>query len=255
MKAACPHQPDPAPLYDVWTADTRTRRYRNEILRYRRLLRMLPRRPAAVVDAGCGTGYMSVLMARRGWSVTAVDANPVSLAAFTDAAARWKIRVHHADLFRFSMEPADGLVCQEVLEHIPDDRSALRKMSDFLKPGGRAVFCVPYRENLDAKTVRCPECGAAVHRSGHLHRYDEAGFAERIRESGFRVIRTERIVNKRAVKWLTSAGLPVTGAALAFDRLMNRLFPAKAAYLAVIAEKRPPRNETAAAVPGRRQGD
>lgn len=255
MTHACSHPVDDKPGYNIWTADPDTRLYRNERLRYGRLLSLLPRRPGSVADVGCGTGFMSVLMARRGWSVTAVDANRVSLAAFTDAAARWNIRVHRADLFRFRMEPADALVCQEVLEHIPDDRSALEKMSEFLKPGGRAVFCVPYRENLDAKTVRCPECGAAVHRSGHLHRYDETGFAERVRAAGYRVLRTERIVNKRAVKWLASAGLTVTGAALAFDRLMNRLFPAKAAYLAVTAEKRPPREKIAAGVSVRRPGD
>ncbi len=255
MKTACDHPLETNPLYDVWTADTRTRRYRNEILRYRRLLRMLPRRPAAVVDAGCGTGFMSVLMAARGWSVTAVDANPVSLAAFADAAADWKIRVHRADLFRFSMEPADALVCQEVLEHIPDDRAALRKLSELLKPGGRAVFCVPYRENLEAKTVRCPKCGASAHRSGHLRTYDEAGFAERINGTGFRVVRIERIVNKRAVKWLASARLPVNGAALALDRLLNGLFPGKAAYLAAIAEKRAPQNMPSAGVSGRRSGN
>ncbi|MBN2200901.1 class I SAM-dependent methyltransferase [bacterium] len=254
MKPVCDHPLEPAPLYDVWTADTRTRRYRNEMLRYRRLLRMLPRRPAAVLDAGCGTGFMSVLMARRGWSVTAVDANPVSLAAFSDAAAAWNIRVHHADLFRFRAEPADALVCQEVLEHIPDDRAALKKMSDFLKPGGRAVFCVPYRENLNAKNVRCPKCGAAVHRSGHLRAYDEAGFAARINETGFRVVRIERIVNKRVVKWLASARLPVNGAALAFDRLVNGLFPGRAAYLAAVAEKRVPQNPHPAGAPdGRRE--
>jgi SAM-dependent methyltransferase len=255
MKTVCSHPLEPTPLYDVWTADTRTRRYRNEILRYRQLLRMLPGRPAAVADVGCGTGFMSVLLARRGWSVTAVDANPVSLAVFASAAAQWKIRVHHADLFRFSTKPADALVCQEVLEHIPEYREALRKMSEFLKPGGIGVFCVPYRENLDAKRVRCPACGAFAHRSGHLHTFDEAGFAERIGEAGFRVLRVERIVNKRAVKWLTSTRLPVTGAALAFDRLMNRLFPDTAAYLAVIAEKRPPQNETAGGVSARRTGD
>lgn len=255
MARVCGNPLHRGPGYDIWTADPGTRLYRNERLRYGRLLSLLPRRPGSVADVGCGTGFMSVLMARRGWAVTAVDANPVSLAAFSDAAAEWNIRVHRADLFRFRMEPADALVCQEVLEHIPDDRSALRKMSAFLKPGGRAVFCVPYRENLDAKTVRCPECGAAAHRSGHLHRYDEAGFAERVDAAGFRVLRTERIVNKRAVKWLVSAGLPATGAALAFDRLMNRLFPAKAAYLAVTAEKRRDRDKTAAGVSARRPGD
>jgi SAM-dependent methyltransferase len=237
MTAVCSHPIDDKPAYNVWNAEPRTRLYKNEMLRYARLLTLLPPRPGTIADVGCGTGWMSVLLARRGWSVTAVDANPASLAAFETAAKEWNIRVHHGDLFRFRMEPADAVLCQEVLEHIPDYSAALRKMHDFLKPGGTGLFCVPYRENLGAKTVRCPKCGESVHRTGHLHAFDEKGFAESLERAGYRVLRLRRIVNKRAVKWLASGRIPVGAAAAGLDRVLNRFFPGRAAYLAAVVEK------------------
>jgi SAM-dependent methyltransferase len=237
MTRTCDHPVDDRPAYNVWTADRGTRLFKNEMLRYARLEDLLPRRPGTIADVGCGTGWMSVRLARRGWSVTAIDANGASLAAFETAAAELGIRVHHGDLFLFGMEPADAVLCQEVLEHIPDASAALRKTAEFLKPGGTGLFCVPYRENLGAKTVRCPECGETVHRTGHLHAFDEEGFSERLVDAGYRVLGLRRIVNKRAVKWLAACRFPVGGAAVVLDRALNRLFPGRAAYLAAIVEK------------------
>src|SRR6476646_2477407 len=48
--------------------------------------RLLPRAPAAVVDLGCGTGTLSVLLAELGYEVTAVDLSPNMLAAARDKA-------------------------------------------------------------------------------------------------------------------------------------------------------------------------
>jgi SAM-dependent methyltransferase len=46
----------------------------------RRLLRLLPRAPAHVLDAACGPGLYSVRLARAGLDVTALDAGPAVIA-------------------------------------------------------------------------------------------------------------------------------------------------------------------------------
>ncbi len=50
------------------------------------LRRLLPPPPATVLDAGAGTGFLSLLLARHGYAVTALDLAPEMLARLRDKA-------------------------------------------------------------------------------------------------------------------------------------------------------------------------
>lgn len=233
----CAHPAIQTPLYNHWEADPHTRRYRNELLRYFHLLAMLPKRNSQILDVGCGTGYMSVLLAKQGFRVTAIDIRKESLVCFETQAKIYGIRQIHGDLFHLHLEPVEAILCQEVLEHIQDLKSALQKIASFLKPGGVGLFCVPYRENLEAKKVQCPSCGLRVHKNGHVHSFTEHSFPEILQEAGFCILSVRRIVNKRTVKWLTRFHVPIHHGTVLFDQVMNGLFPYKSAYLAVLTQK------------------
>lgn len=233
----CVHPAIQTPFYNYWEADPHTRRYRNELLRYLHLLTMLPKRNSLILDVGCGTGYMSVLLAKQGFRVMAIDIRKESLLCFEKLAKIHGIRQIHGDFFRLHIDPVEAVLCQEVLEHIPDVKSALKKIASFLRPDGLGLFCVPYRENLEAKKVQCPSCGLRVHKSGHLHSFTEHSFQEALQEAGFCILSIRLIVNKRTVKWFTRFHIPVNRATLLLDRVMNGLFPHKSAYLAVLTQK------------------
>jgi hypothetical protein len=51
----------------------------------------------------------------------------------------------HADIqsLPLSDDAFDLVVCSHVLEHVPDDRQAMRELARVLKPGGRALILVP----------------------------------------------------------------------------------------------------------------
>jgi SAM-dependent methyltransferase len=51
-------------------------------------------------------------------------------------------------------ETFDAIICNHVLEHIPDDRRAIHELYRVLKPGGWAAISVPIR--LDQKTFEDP---------------------------------------------------------------------------------------------------
>jgi SAM-dependent methyltransferase len=97
---------------------------------------------ARILDAGCGSGRNMVELARRG-AVTGVELAPASLDA---ARARHLGPVHPGSLAEplpFDDASFDLAVALDVLEHVEDDRAALRELARVLVPGGRLLVTVP----------------------------------------------------------------------------------------------------------------
>jgi SAM-dependent methyltransferase len=77
----------------------------------------------------------------------------------------------HADITRPLplAERFDLVLCSHVLEHIPDDRAAIRELSKVLSPGGRLVILVPtegdktVEEQIDDPAERVRRYGQADH--------------------------------------------------------------------------------------------
>jgi SAM-dependent methyltransferase len=85
----------------------------------------------------------------------------------------------------------DVVMCNHVLEHVDDDRRALREMRRVLAPAGRAIIMSPIDEDL-AETVEDPtvvtpqERDRVFGQSDHLRRYGR-DFAQRVAAEGFDV--------------------------------------------------------------------
>src|SRR5215469_9592543 len=95
------------------------------------LLRMLGDvRGRRILDAGCGHGYLSRMLARRGARVTGVEPARAlhDYAAEHEAADPLGIRYVQADLCRLPGlgEPFDAVVASMVLMDIPDWTAALK---------------------------------------------------------------------------------------------------------------------------------
>jgi len=108
-----------------------------------------------VIDMGCGAGRHAFEMYRQGADVIAFDQDADELSAVSDlfAAMRDAGEVPHgaeADVKEgdaLSLPFADGefdrVVASEVLEHIPDDESAIAELVRVLRPGGTMAVTVP----------------------------------------------------------------------------------------------------------------
>jgi glycosyltransferase involved in cell wall biosynthesis len=106
-----------------------------------------------------------------------------------------------ADITRlpFADEEFDAILISHVLEHVSDDRAALRELRRVLRPGGRAIMQHPLRRDLDA-TVEDPSVMHPLERlrafgqEDHVRVYSEKDFAARVKEAGFktRVLRTRK---------------------------------------------------------------
>lgn len=88
----------------------------------------------------------------------------------------------------FSNERFDVIYCSHVLEHIPDDRKAMRELFRVLKPEGWFLPDVPLQE---CSTDEDPSAGPEerVRRFGQIDhvRFYGHDFKDRLRESGFDV--------------------------------------------------------------------
>ena len=99
----------------------------------------------------------------------------------------------------------DLIICSHVLEHVEDDRTALKELYRVLKKGGEALILVP----LDLKRVWFDEeMGLSEQENwkrfgqkDHVRRYTHKEIIKRIKESGFKCkIYTRKDVDERLVK-------------------------------------------------------
>ncbi len=91
--------------------------------------------------------------------------------------------IHYPD------ESFDVVFCSHVLEHVPDDRRAMRELRRVLKPSGFAVLQVPISVEQTVEDPSVKDPAERMRRFGHpdhVRRYGR-DYPDRLRESGFQV--------------------------------------------------------------------
>lgn len=134
-----------------------------------------------VADFGCGTGLLSVAIARWAKNVVAVDQNRASLEKAKQRAAREgrkNISFIKQDLHRLSLPDGsrDLVVISQSLHHVREPKAVLREALRLLKPGGKVIVLelMPHEERW------------VLERLGHRHLgFDPAELEEALSEVGF----------------------------------------------------------------------
>ncbi|KKS07498.1 MAG: Methyltransferase type 11 [candidate division WWE3 bacterium GW2011_GWE1_41_27] len=100
-----------------------------------------------ILDMGCGEGFYSMVLDNLyDCKITAVDFDPEILAlAHKWLDGRSNVTLEQGDItkLRFPDSSFDKIVCTEVLEHIDDDKTAIKELYRVLKPGGVIAITVP----------------------------------------------------------------------------------------------------------------
>jgi SAM-dependent methyltransferase len=135
-----------------------------------------PNPERVILDAGCGTGAMSIRLKQWGRVVSA-DFSPLAL-QFSRRRGLNHLLCADAMRLPFEVGTFDTIVSMDVLEHIPDDALALREFYRVLKPGGRVILTVPAYPHLWS------EHDIALM---HFRRYQRTELQARFTEAGFRL--------------------------------------------------------------------
>lgn len=142
-----------------------------------------------VLEAGAGIGNLTRLLSPRRERYIAGDIETEYLARLRARFQhRPRMEVRHCDLanpadFEALKGAVDSVVCLNVLEHVPDDRAALRNIHAALQPGGRAIVLVPHGQGI---------YGALDKALGHCRRYSHEELQGKMEQAGLRV---ERILD------------------------------------------------------------
>lgn len=152
------------------------------------LLRHFPERGERrrVLDIGCAVGYLSSILADRGFSVSSID---------------WPGTPHPATVEFSGGDLDDGLgpvsgtfqyiICADVIEHLRDPLRLLTECRAKMAPGGVLLASLPnsahwyFRWNV--LMGRFPQHERGLFDSTHLHFYNWEGWVNLLRRAGFRI--------------------------------------------------------------------
>lgn len=97
------------------------------------------------LEIGCGLGYFSNKASRLGAKVSGIDIGPKLVAINKKLTPNGKFMVSSASKLSFKDESFDVVLSTEVIEHVENQKAALKEMSRVLKRNGILVITTPNR--------------------------------------------------------------------------------------------------------------
>jgi SAM-dependent methyltransferase len=178
-------------------------RGRREILARLIERRIAPPEGARILEIGCGTGHNLEMLGRFG-TVDAVEMDDAARAVAAERLGRPAIESRLPELPGVARGAYDLVALLDVLEHVDEDRAALRSIAETLKPGGRILLTVPAFPWM---------WSAHDEVNHHRRRYTKKTLRAAIGEAGLRV---------EMMSWFNSLLFPLAAGARVAGRLTGR---------------------------------
>ena len=147
-----------------------------------------------VLNVGSGVGTIDFYLANKGKGVTGIEISQKAVLVANKSLKQFGLEDYiqfvRGDFLKYkSHKKYDFVICSEVLEHLENDASALKKINYMTAKGGILLLSVP---SANAPLTRIGLTNAFDKRSGHLRRYDIDGLTELLKETGFKIIFSQK---------------------------------------------------------------
>lgn len=156
--------------------------------------------PGRMLEVGCASGAFMHRMAQQGWAVEGVEFSKT--AAENTRSLGYKVFTGRIEDMPDPENVFDIVVGWDVLEHLHDPISALKKMYSWTKPGGWLVISLPNAASMDFRIFK--GSWYALSLPHHLYHFTPETIRMMLNSTGWKV---EKILPKRVlITWIGSLG-------------------------------------------------
>jgi SAM-dependent methyltransferase len=140
---------------------------------------------ARVLDAGCGPGYASSYLSKRGFAATGIDISRRMLAIAERKAPQATFLRMDMRSMDFPSKSFDGIVCLYAIIHVPrrSHRRILSRFRKFLKPNGLLLICTGWGDYVGVE-----DDWAVAGTKMYWSHFDKETNLKMIKQVGFRII-------------------------------------------------------------------
>jgi 2-polyprenyl-3-methyl-5-hydroxy-6-metoxy-1,4-benzoquinol methylase len=155
-----------------------------------RLLKEL--RPAATLDVGAAQGILGQLLADSGLMIDAIEPNN----EWAEAAKPYYRRVMNStvEAAELGENTYDCIVCADVLEHLPDPLSTLKRLRSAAKPDATFIISLPNVAHMAVRTMlffgRFPKMERGILDKTHLHFFTKDTAKNLLTDADLKIERT-----------------------------------------------------------------
>lgn len=136
------------------------------------------------LDVGCGSGGALAVAKALGWRVAGIEVDPDA----AEKARRFSDEIHRGDILAapFGAASFDVVSAFHVLEHVPNPVAVVRRMLEWLAPGGQVIIEVPNAGGLGASLFGRAWSGLELPR--HLCQFTPESLGRVVEQAGGRTV-------------------------------------------------------------------
>lgn len=148
----------------------------------------------SILDLGCGVGTISFYLANKGHEVMGLDISEKAIGVCKKTSKLLnldnKTKFIRADFqSRKIFKKFDLIICSEILEHLEDDKLALKKIKKLMNKSGLLIISVP---SSNAPLYKIGYAKSFDKRVGHLRRYSVEQIKRLVSKENFEIIEIKR---------------------------------------------------------------